>query len=64
MCKSQHMGGYNMPNEERIPNLAAELKSDNICPLFGQTTVKIGIRSKIPIFDSFLAKEGVKCYPI
>ena len=26
--------------------------------------LKIGIFSKIPIFDSFFAKKGVKCYPV
>ena len=30
------MGGLYMSNEEGIPNLAAEFKSDNIWPPFGQ----------------------------
>ena len=28
------MGAYNMQNDESIPNLASEFKSDNIWPLF------------------------------
>ena len=40
--KSYQMGAYNMQNDEMIPNLVSELKSDKNWPLPGQKTVKMG----------------------
>ena len=47
-----------------IPDRASEFKSDNIWPLFWPKTCRKWAKSDIlPIFDSFLAKKGVKYYP-
>ena len=69
MLKFYQMGVYNMQNDERIPNLAQNSNTITFEPSFGQKkTVEswdfLGIFSKIPRFDSFLAKMEAKCYPI
>ena len=54
-----------MQNNEKIPNLASEFKSDKIWAFFYRT--KLSEIDKIPDlahFDSFLAKKGVKSDPI
>ena len=57
MWKSYQMGAYNVQNDERISNLAAELKSDDIWPPFlAKKWSKISIFENIPIFDIFLPK--------
>ena len=43
MRKSYQMGAYDIQNDETIPNLASEFKSDRISPvLFGQKMSEIG----------------------
>ena len=50
--------------DERIPNLVSEFKSDSIWPLLDQNTGKLAELGILPVFDRFMAKKGVKCYPI
>ena len=54
-----------MQNDERIPNVVSEFKSDKIWPLFGQKNLsKWANTGVLSIFDSFLAKKWVRSYLI
>ena len=53
-----------MPSDKGIPNLVSEFKSDNIRPHFRQKYQKLAEFGILSVFDIFLAKKGVKCYPI
>ena len=59
MQKLYQVGAYDMQNDERIPNLASEFKSDNIWPIFGQKMSKSAIIGYFANFRHFLAKKGV-----
>ena len=52
-----------MQNDEKIPNLASEFKSDKIWPIFCQKLSEIGKIPDLANFE-FFAKKWVKSYPI
>ena len=47
-----------MQNDERIPNLASEFKSDKIRLFLAEKLSDIGKISNLAHFDRFLAKKG------
>ena len=63
-CENHQMSTYNIQHDEGIPNLASELKLDNICPFPGQKTVENWDFLKHPYFRQFFIQKGVRCYPI
>ena len=64
MQKSYQVGAYNMQNDERIPNLASEFKSDKIWPFFGQKLSKWAKSDILSISNSFFCQKMVKSNPI
>ena len=64
MCKSSQLGARKLRNNERIPNLVSELKSDNIWPLFWQKRSKTSEIGNIASSRPFFAQKEVKCHPI
>ena len=53
-----------MRNDEGIPNLASEFKSDNIWPPFGQQTFEYWQNTWFIQCSTVFGQKGVKCYSI
>ena len=53
-----------MPLDERTPNLVSELKSVTYDSILAKNGKKLAKYPIISVFDRFLAKNGVKGYPI